>query len=115
MTNPTNTDTCKRRRRVYVCHPYRNAPTANAKRVSEICDVLSATGHLPIAPQIYLPHFIDELTQRAEALDLCLALLDACDELRVYSPWISEGMRLEIEHAEAHGIPVKYPFGRGCP
>jgi len=108
-----------RRRRVYVCHPYRDAAdvtmAANVARVTALCRTLTEDGFAPIAPQLYLPAFLDEATQRDEALALCLELLDACDELRVYGERISEGMRLEIEHAEARGIPVRFAQPGGDP
>lgn len=97
-----------RTRRVYVCHPYRNAPAENVERVTEICKALSASGHLPVAPQLYLPQFMDEATEREQALAMCLELLDASDEVRVYGQSITAGMRLEIERAEARGIPVRF-------
>jgi len=101
-----------RRRRVYVCHPYRDAAdttmAANVERVTALCRTLTEDSFAPIAPQLYLPAFLDEATQRDEALPLCLELLDACDEVRVYGERISDGMRLEIEHAEARGIPVRF-------
>ena len=105
-----------RRRRVYVCHPYRGTPgasvEANVARVAGLCRTLTEDGLAPIAPQLYLPAFLDEATQRDEALALCLELVDLCDEVRVYGERISEGMRLEIEHAEARGIPVRFaPLG----
>ena len=95
-----------RRRRVYVCHPYRDNPAANVERIVGLCRALTDSGFMPVAPQLYLPAFLDEDTQRDEALALCLELLAACDELRVYGERITAGMRLELEHAEAGGIPV---------
>lgn len=97
-----------RTRRVYVCHPYRNAPAENVERVAEICRALSASGYLPIAPQLYLPQFMDEATEREAALAHCLELLDASDEMRVYGGSITEGMRLELRRAKARGIPVRF-------
>jgi DNA polymerase III subunit epsilon len=97
-----------RTRRVYVCHPYRNAPKENVERVTAICKALSASGHLPVAPQLYLPQFMDEATDRERALAMCLELLDASDEVRVYGQSITAGMRLEIERAEARGLPVRF-------
>lgn len=97
-----------RTRRVYVCHPYRNAPAENVERVTEICKALSASGHLPVAPQLYLPQFMDEATEREQALAMCLDLLDASDEVQVYGQSITAGMRVEIERAEARGIPVRF-------
>ena len=97
-----------RLRRIYVCHPFADDPEGNAGRVRALCQVLVECGVLPVAPQIYLPQFIDEATHRDRALQLCLGLLDVCDEVRVYSGRITSGMRLEIEHAEALGIPVRF-------
>ncbi|MGI5865486.1 MAG: exonuclease domain-containing protein [Myxococcales bacterium] len=97
-----------RRRRVYVCHPYRDDPQGNAARVAEVCRALTDSGLVPIAPQLYLPAFVDEATQREEALALCLELLDVCDEVRVYGERVSEGMRVELRHAEARRIPIRF-------
>lgn len=51
---------------------------------------------------------MDEATDRERALALCLELLDASDEVRVYGQSITAGMRLEIERAEARGLPVRF-------
>jgi len=97
-----------RTRRVYVCHPFADDPEGNVQRVREICRALADSGFLPIAPQVYLPQFIDEDSERAQALSLCLELVGACDEVRAYGDRISAGMRREIEYAEARGIPVRF-------
>lgn len=97
-----------RTRRVYVCHPYRNAPAQNVEQVTAICKELSASGLFPVAPQLYLPQFVDEATERERALALCLELLDVSDEVRVYGRSITDGMLLEIERADARGIPVHF-------
>ena len=62
-------------------------------------------GHCPLAPQIYLPQFVDESTERALALKLCLELLALSEEVRVYGE-PSAGMHLEIAEAHRLGIPV---------
>lgn len=97
-----------RTRRVYVCHPFADDPEGNVQRVREICRALAASGFLPIAPQVYLPQFIDEDSERAQALSLCLELVGASDEVRAYGDRITAGMRREIEYAEARGIPVRF-------
>jgi hypothetical protein len=63
---------------------------------------------LPIAPQLYLPHLIDEATQRERALDLCLELLATCDEVRVFGRRVSPGMERELQHAARLGIPIRF-------
>jgi len=97
-----------RLRRIYVCHPFAADPEGNAERVRALCLVLVECGVLPIAPQIYLPQFVDETAHRDRALQLCLGLLEVCDEVRVYGGRITSGMRLEIEHAESLGLPVRF-------
>jgi dienelactone hydrolase len=94
--------------RIYVCHPFAGDPEGNADRVRAICRVLVESGLLPVAPQVYLPQFMDETTDRDRALELCLGLLEVCHELRVYGGRITSGMRLEIDRAEALGIPVRF-------
>ena len=96
-----------RTRRVYVCHPFGGAPDENAQRVLTLCRALTDSGYLPIAPQVYLPAFLDEATERELARSLCLELVGACDEVRVYGGRITPGMRKEIEYAEARAIPVR--------
>jgi hypothetical protein len=97
-----------RTRRVYVCHPFADDPEANAERVRGICRALTESGFLPIAPHLYLPQFLDEETERDRALSLCLELVGACDEVRVYGGRVTSGMRREIERAEAMSIPVRF-------
>ena len=66
---------------------------------------LALEGHLPLAPQVILPQFIDEREERDFALRLCLRLIALAEEVRVYGE-VSEGMRLEMAEAERLGIPV---------
>jgi hypothetical protein len=96
-----------RARKVYVCHPFADDPVANIERVRGICIALLDRGLVPVAPQLYLPQFIDELSGRERALTLCLALLEDCNEVRVYGSAITAGMHREIAHAKALGIPVR--------
>jgi hypothetical protein len=66
---------------------------------------LVVEGHLPIAPQLYLPAFLDETTERNLALQFCLRLVALADEVRVYGE-PTAGMRLEIDEARRLEIPV---------
>ena len=97
-----------RTRRIYVCHPFTDDPQASTDRVRELCRALTESGYLPVAPQLYLPQFLDEATERERALSLCLELVGACDEVRVYGGRVTAGMRREIERAEALSIPVRF-------
>jgi hypothetical protein len=97
-----------RTRRVYVCHPFHDDPTRNVERVRDICVALLREGVLPVAPQLYLPQFISEETDRDLALRICLELLGDCDEVRVYGRRITDGMRLELDRARALGIALTF-------
>jgi len=90
------------------------ADAFNAATVAAICRSLTDAGFAPIAPQLYLPAFVDEATQREEALSLCLELLDVCDEVRVYGDRVTDGMRAELQHAEARGIAVSFASAGGA-
>ena len=92
---------------INVCHPYRSDPAANRKQVRQISWHLARAGHLPLAPQVYLPAFLDEATERSLAMKLCLRMVRLVEELRVYGE-PSEGMRLEISEAYQLGLPIVY-------
>ena len=93
---------------VYICHPYASDPMGNEAAVREICRAIARGGMLPIGPHIYLPQFMDETTQREEALSMCVRLLDLCDEVQIYGDEVTAGMSREIDHAKQLGIPVRW-------
>ena len=96
----------KARKRVYVCHPFANDPAGNIEKVSRICRRIVEDGELPIAPQLYLPAFIDEATERELALELCLEFVDLSDELRVFDRTVTSGMGRELDRAKRRQIPI---------
>jgi hypothetical protein len=65
-----------------------------------------ADGVLPIAPQLFLPVFIDEATDRELALQLCLEFVDLSDELRVFGTDVTTGMGREIDRAKRRTISI---------
>jgi hypothetical protein len=57
-----------------------------------------------------LPAYIDEATERELALDHCVRLVAAADEVWVFGqPTV--GMRLELAQAKRLGIPVVHVAG----
>jgi SRSO17 transposase len=99
-------------KRIYVCHRYSDDPEGNTRAIKEICGDLTARGYCPIAPQLYLPSFLDERTERATAMRLCLDLIEVCDEVWVYRtarrPELSPGQIQEVSHAAMFGSKVVY-------
>jgi dienelactone hydrolase len=92
--------------RIYVAHPYSDDVAGNVERVRAICRAVVEEGHVPIAPHLFLPAFVDETTERDLALRLCIELVSCCDALWFHGTRISPGMEREISAAQALGIPV---------
>jgi hypothetical protein len=90
---------------VYVCHPFGAKQTENISSIRKVCCSLLAEGCIPLAPQLFLPQFLDEAIERDRALSICLRLVAVVDELRVYGK-PSAGMRIEIAEARRLGILV---------
>ena len=91
---------------IYICHAFRADPAGNAERVRRICEALK-NDCVPLAPQLMLPAFIDDATERDLALAHCLRLVAVADEVRVYGE-PTEGMLLEIAEARRLGIPIVF-------
>jgi hypothetical protein len=91
---------------IYICHPFRADPAGNAERVRRLSAGLRGKC-VPLAPHLFLPAYIDEMTERSLAPTHCLRLVAVADEVRVYGD-PTEGMALEITEARRLGIPVIY-------
>lgn len=98
---------------VYVCSPLRAATKPemrrnmhNARRL--MAEIAAETGKRAVAPQAFLPEFLDDSApeERALALMIGAMLLERCDSLIVCGETVSSGMRDEIRQAERLGIPV---------
>lgn len=97
-----------RHRRIYVCHPFAEDPDRNLSRVLSISRRLVARGVLPVTPQLYLPQLLEDGVGPDQARTLRLGLVDACDELRVFSSRVTSEMAQELEHAHKRHIPVAF-------
>ena len=92
---------------IYVCHPFRGDPSGNRRRIAAVCRSLAAHGDTPIAPQLSVPEYLDESSERELALDQCLRVLELVDEVWVYgNP--TEGMKREINAAKMNRIELRY-------
>ena len=90
---------------VFVSHPFSSDPDKCRKLVLAIARRLTLQGNFPIAPQIYLPQFLDEREERDLALNFCLKLVAIADEVHVFGQ-PSVGMEMEIAEAKRLGVPV---------
>lgn len=108
-----------RRRRIYVCSPYRPQAhdpetarkelEANLERARAACRAVTGLGGIPICPHLFFTQFLrdDKPEERRAGRDMGLELLRDCDELWCFSARISEGMLEEIALASRLRIPVR--------
>ena len=85
---------------VYICSPYRGSPRVNVMRARGYCKYAVRKGKIPLAPHLYFPQFMSEVTERDKAMEMNLELLKLCSEIWVFGNEISEGMAWEISKAE---------------
>ena len=67
--------------------------------------------HIPLAPHIYFPQFLDDnrKTERELGIQCALELLKLCDEVYVYTNGkITSGMRRELRLARKMGKKIVY-------
>lgn len=94
--------------RIYTCHRFASDRVGAADNLRRICREIVQEGCIPVCPQLLLPEFIHEETERDLALRLCQEMVRGCDEVRVYGRDLTPGMRIEISFAELLGIPVRF-------
>ncbi len=93
-------------KRVYISHPYKNEEK-NKAAVEEIIKQLikDYPKHTFISP-IHTFGFLYDSTEYTEGLEMCLQLLDMCDEMWVYGDWQSStGCICEITACKSFDIP----------
>lgn len=97
-----------RRPRIYVCSASAEHGSSASAELRAICRSLVEAGAAPIVPYACLDHFVDPAVESDEEQAFTLALLEGADALHVFGSFITDRMRREIGHAEAHAIPVRF-------
>ena len=93
---------------VYVCSPYSGDTEENQKKARRYSRYAVDRGYIPIAPDLLLPQYMKEETERELAMFMDLAILSKCAELWVFGDRISTGMKAEIARAKHKGMKVRY-------
>ena len=93
---------------IYVCSPFSGDIAGNTERARKYSRFVVDEGGIPLTPHLFLPQFMQEETERDLAIFMDLALLSKCAELWVFGDVISNGMQIEISHAQHKGKPVRY-------
>lgn len=94
---------------VYICAPLRGDVEDNIEFARQKAKEVFAEGNIPICPHLMFPPIADPANPAEDkaAMDMCLKLIDRCNEIRIFGGEWTEGMWQEIRHAERMKIPVK--------
>jgi len=97
----------RRRKRVFVSHPYKDSPDENKIKAQAICLDIFRNGHIPISP-LHLFSFMEDDGAREDIISWCLEMINLCDEVWVFGS--SEGCNIERAYAEKKGKTVKIMY-----
>lgn len=94
-------------KKVFISSPFRGDVEGNSAKAAGYCRMAYEAGHLPIAPHLLFPQFLDEekLKERTDGISMGMELLLGCDEIWVFGE-ATEGMEQEIRFAVEHGIHI---------
>lgn len=94
----------------YICSPYSGDVQANTALAQNICRTALECKRIPFAPHLLFPQFMDDTNpgERELAMFMNRILLSKCDELWLYTPHVSAGMRAEVCWAKAFDIPIRF-------
>lgn len=94
---------------VYICSPYHGDMEQNRQNAVEYCEYAAQMGVTPLAPHTIFTQYLDDdvPSQREVGIRMGLELLKRCDEIWVFGPEITEGMKREIIQANIERIPIR--------
>jgi len=95
--------------KVFICSPFSGDTEVNMCNARMYARKVALLDHLPFAPHLLFPQFLDDGIPEERQLGIRLGLLQMaeCDELWVFGHEISAGMSIEIEKAKKVGIPIR--------
>ncbi len=116
---PVGTDYPK----VYVCSPFAGNIERNIQMAIRYCQYVIDKKKQPVASHLLYPQILNDGNEREREMGLAfgLSLLSVCTELWVFETTpgvVSPGMKMEIEYAKRHKIPVVFvndpeAYGKG--
>lgn len=98
-----------RPRLVYLSVPFRDGKEEELAYARQIVEETLASGNIPVCPRLLFPQVFaaGKPDKDGAAQAMLLRLVDACQQLNVYSsPWTPE-MWLEVRHAKSAAVPVR--------
>ena len=99
----------------FICSPYRGDIETNTARAKRYCYFAHTQGIAPVAPHLLCPLFLEDnlASERQAGIEIGLEYLRRADELWCFGDRLTEGMELELQAAQAQGIPIRY-FTERC-
>ena len=94
---------------VYICAPLCGDVEKNIEFARRKAQEVFASGDIPVCPHLMFPPIADpnDPVQDQKARDMCLRLLESCQQLNVYGSEWTEGMWAEINLASKKGIEMQ--------
>ena len=102
-------------RLIFVCSPFAGDTENNVLNARRYCRFAMAQGHVPFAPHLLFPQFLDDTDpeEREQGINLGLTVLGLCHELWTFGETPSPCMAVEIKWAEGLNIPIRQ-FSADC-
>ena len=98
---------------VFISSPYAGDIEGNVRKARCYCRFALESGYIPIAPHLFLPQFMNEKTERREAMFMNLVLLSKCSEFWYFGDDITSGMDIERERSQKRRMTIRY-FSETC-
>ncbi len=100
---------------VYICSPFSGDVERNVKAAQDYSRFVVEQGHIPIAPHLLFPQFLndDNPTERQLGMLFGNAIMSKCSEVWVFGNKISAGMKAEINRAKWKNYRLRY-FTEKC-
>lgn len=94
----------------YICSPFAGDTEANVALARRMCAAAVSRRRIPIAPHLLFPQFLNDHDpgERELAMFMNRILLSKCEEVWVYAPHISPGMKQEACWARHLGTPITF-------
>ena len=104
------------RKKVFIGSPFCGNMEGNARKAAAYSRMACEEGHLPIAPHLLFPQFLNEgggvEEERRLGISMGMELLQICDEVWVFGE-ATEGMAAEIASTTAQGKRIIFKETEG--
>ena len=101
---------CGAPRLVYICVPLRGEAEQNITFAKETAREVFQGGDIPSCPRLQFTLIAapSDPVQEQAAQEMCLRLVELCQQVNVYGPVLTPEMQAEAQRAHDLGIPVMY-------